>query len=416
MVDMSAGCESSPAALTIEQFKELARNATDDMLHSFVSECTNILHSRQTMKHNIPEQKLDELFKYVPDFLSKPSVSLDVSTNIPQLMEDFNVDNFSHELRTELESLGLEVGNKREVKTKWMVSNPLKHSNLNSFKGLKGAVEINDFKCIKTLMGLVNKHEDIVGEVNSCIVNCFRIKSGRHYAHSDNEDYLDKNCSIGTISIGPTRKFSIYEHKHKPEKILRSFNVEHGSLMIMKPGSQELTKHKIERQEGLSSNVRYSISFRRILSPEITPSISKSENTCSENSNVYSELKPTTLIVGTSIADDLDTKRLIGKSKHVDVVKICKRGGHIKTISAAVDGFYNSGKCKISQVNKIIVSLGTNDIRHCKSGVGHLYFPIINLIQMPRYLYNLYYLSDMLEGLQKTPILYKMSLSSTNCC
>ena len=375
MANMSAGCEGVSAPLTFEQIKVLAENATDDALKNIISECTNILQNRQAARHSVPESELNQLFKYVPDFLKNPDSSLDISTYLTPNEPGYNVDEFSKSLRTELESLGLEQGNRRVVKTKWLVNDPKTPPNLKGFKDLKGSVSIDNYKHIKALMELVNKHDDVVGELNGCIINCFRSDSSRHYAHADNEEYIDSACSIATVSLGHSRRFNIYENKHKPTKVLKSFNVEHGSLMIMQPGSQVKTKHKIEKFEGKSENVRYSISFRRLINHNTSETLNENPN---ENAP---EQLPTTLIVGTSIADELDTDRLIGKIRHTNVIKLCKRGGHIKTISNMADTFYNSGKCDIAQVKKIILSIGTNDIRWCRDGVGHLYYPLLNLVR-----------------------------------
>ena len=105
-------------------------------------------------------------------------------------------------------------------------------------------------------MDFVNQHSDIVGEVNGCIVNCFRSESSRHYPHADDEKYIDQSCSIATVSLGPSRTFNIYEHKHKHAKVLKSFQLDNGSLMIMQPGSQKATKHKIEPSNTTSDTVR----------------------------------------------------------------------------------------------------------------------------------------------------------------
>ena len=179
------------------------------------------------------------------------------------------------------------------------------------------------------------------------------------------------------LSIGPTRDFCIYENKHRPTKVIKTFQVENGSLMIMQPGSQKHTKHKIQKQSECSNVVRYSISFRRVHTT--TDNVSTSGNPGETPHNSVSD-PPVTLIIGTSIADDLDTKRLAGKNNSAKVVKLCKRGGHIQHISNTVDEYFKSDQCNSSAVHKIIVSMGTNDIRWCKSGVGHLYYPMQNFI------------------------------------
>ena len=149
--------------------------------------------------------------------------------------------------------------------------------------------------------------------------------------------------------------------------------------MLMQPGSQSATKHKIERNNLASDVVRYSISFRRVLSKSLSVPV---DNRASKNAAPAPKPEPpTTLVIGTSIADDLNAKLLEGRHGKAKVVKLCKRGGHINQISDLVDKYYKSGDCNVLSIKKIIVSVGTNDIRRCRNGVGHLFYPIVNLVQ-----------------------------------
>ena len=45
-----------------------------------------------------------------------------------------------------------------------------------------------------------------------------------------------------------------------------------------------------------------------------------------------------------------------------------------------MDSYYQSDECNVDSVKRVILSVGTNDIRYCRSGVGHLYYPILNLV------------------------------------
>ena len=81
------------------------------------------------------------------------------------------------------------------------------------------------------------------------------------------------------------------------------------------------------------------------------------------------------------IADDLDFVKLAGRRKSHNVVNLCKRGGKVEHLSATIDEYYKSEDCDPSVVNRVILSVGTNDIRRCRFGVGHLYYPVLNLMK-----------------------------------
>ena len=375
---MAAGCGGTTDTLALSDLLNHFNTASDEDLRTIVLHCSNLLQQRESAKKLVSNEFLLNNFKYLPNFLTKPSNSLDISTHLPE--QNYDGDQFVSDLRLELESLGLEDNKNSKVKTQWLVSNPVSHPDL------KNAKPLDKYEQISKLMSLVNKHEDVVGEVNGCIVNCFRNESARHYPHADDEKYIDQTCSIATLSIGPTRCFNIYEKKHKPVKVLKSFNVESGSLMLMQPGSQSMTKHKIEKQTESSDTVRYSISFRKL--------IDRDEHTATMGAKNVSPPTPTpepptTLIIGTSIPDDLNEHKLAGRHKSAKVIKLCKRGAHVKQISDLVDGFYKSKDCNPSNVDKVIMSIGTNDIRYCRNGVGHLFFPVRNLVQKVKTLFPL---------------------------
>lgn len=362
----------------MDSLKAFAPTASEEDLRFIISYCTNILQQRETSKSTVSGKFLDENFKYLPNFIRTPLNSHEISASEQSLNCNQNPDAFMANIRQELESLGLEEGNKAIVKTKWLVSDNNTQSNLKSFSSVtKNSDKIQKYPNISKLMELVNEHDDVIGELNGCIVNCFRGESSRHYAHADDEEYIDQSASIATVSLGPTRLFNIYEHKHRPSKVLKSFQLENGSLMIMQPGTQKQTKHKIEKQNEASALVRYSISFRKLTYGDAvntpTPSPVSQQASAVE--------PPTTVIIGTSIADDLDETKLAGRHNRAKVIKLCKRGGHISQISTMLDELYRSNDCNSSAVKKVIISVGTNDIRRCRTGIGHLFYPVRNLVR-----------------------------------
>lgn len=84
-------------------------------------------------------------------------------------------------------------------------------------------------------------------------------------------------------------------------------------------------------------------------------------------------LIPACLIAGDSISKRLDSEKL-GKGR-MKVLNISEGGNRIRDIQKSIETFvieYGSMYC----IQKILISMGSNDIRYCKNGVGHLQ-PII---------------------------------------
>ena len=100
------------------------------------------------------------------------------------------------------------------------------------------------------------------------------------------------------------------------------------------------------------------------------------------NSNMAtSDRTSTTLVLGTSIPYYLDYNKLSGSDGRTKVVNLCQRGAKISTLQNVLDDHYRS-EDNHANVNKIIISVGTNDIRNNKKhSVGHLYTPMENLVK-----------------------------------
>ena len=88
-------------------------------------------------------------------------------------------------------------------------------------------------------------------------------------------------------------------------------------------------------------------------------------------------MKRTTVLFGTSITAHVDGDRLAyGKRKCINV---SESGAKIEDISKMMDSFYYSNP-SADDVDKIIFSFGTNDIRSQKYGVNKFKKPIKELI------------------------------------
>lgn len=93
------------------------------------------------------------------------------------------------------------------------------------------------------------------------LLNLYRDGNDSNGWHSDNEKELGRDPIIASLSLGEERSFHI-KHNTKEEKF--KLNLEPGSLLLMKQGSQVHYKHQIPKTQ-LSKKPRINLTFRTIL-------------------------------------------------------------------------------------------------------------------------------------------------------
>jgi alkylated DNA repair dioxygenase AlkB len=112
----------------------------------------------------------------------------------------------------------------------------------------------------ETLAEIKSQVEKISGETfNSCLLNFYHDGADSMGWHSDDEPELDPNASIASVSLGAERKFSF---KHKRSKETVSTFLENGSLLLMKPPTQEHWLHTLRKSKKVSDG-RINLTFRR---------------------------------------------------------------------------------------------------------------------------------------------------------
>lgn len=98
-------------------------------------------------------------------------------------------------------------------------------------------------------------------EFNSILLNRYRNGSDSMGMHTDAEPELGINPAVATLSVGATREFRLH-HRLRKEK--RSYQLTHGSLLIMAGTSQHHWLHGIPKTKRPVGE-RISLTFRRIL-------------------------------------------------------------------------------------------------------------------------------------------------------
>lgn len=109
-----------------------------------------------------------------------------------------------------------------------------------------------------------------IGDFNCVLANYYRDCSDSMGWHSDDEPELGAHPTIASLSFGATRRFDL---RHKSSKQKASFELQHGSLLIMRGTTQECWEHALPKQKkagdllsGLEQS-RVNLTFRYIRSP-----------------------------------------------------------------------------------------------------------------------------------------------------
>ncbi|MQP24804.1 alpha-ketoglutarate-dependent dioxygenase AlkB [Flavobacterium sp. LMO8] len=113
-------------------------------------------------------------------------------------------------------------------------------------------------------MMFIKKKVDKISEQNftTVLANLYRNEKDSNGWHADNEKELGRNPIIASVSFGEERKFQL---KHISDKNVKlSLNLNHGSLLVMKEGSQIYYKHQIPKATQ-PKNARINLTFRTIL-------------------------------------------------------------------------------------------------------------------------------------------------------
>ena len=305
------------------------------------------------------------------------------SCNYVEHIEDFCADTELLDfLWAECESMDL--GSKKKVATQWLSSNKDPYIYPDSTPVHK-AKNIKEFPNINKLLSLVNESSEVTGPLDSCLILKYNSHQSSLTLHADDEPTIDQNKSICSFSIGCDRTIEFYEKSSKP-KLVKKARMTNNSLVVMRPGTQQHLKHCVRAEprssSSVGSQVRYALSFRavkKILAPTgLREEQNLSPVQVTDQGPVLVSPQPrkrVCLIAGDSYAARMDVEKL-AKGKVV-VENIAEGGSKMDKVQKQLEDYKASNPGK--DVTKIIVSVGTNDIRNCINGVNHLRGPLKNL-------------------------------------
>ena len=278
----------------------------------------------------------------------------------------------------------LEFGNNtRKASAKWLSSNkePYIYSDSDP---VHPALGITNFPAIGKLMEQINADDRFTGPVNSALILKYSCESTSTSLHADDEDHLDQTKSICNFSIGSTRSLEFFD-KANSRKAIKTIIMEDNSMTHMKPGTQQLLKHMVRGSTTKAPGVRYSISFRALNKQQsrcnktpCTMEMTLSSIPAMKPADVNPHKRRVCLIAGDSYPARLDAVRLSRKNA-VHVEMLADGGSKMEKVAKQLDDYATKNKDVI--VDKVCISVGTNDIRNCHNGVNHLVGPFKQFCQ-----------------------------------
>ncbi len=209
--DAAQKASGQPDNDILAQFNVLVDNADIITLREIVKVTSNLINSKVYPRAKVPsKEELDDMFKICPNIFDTVGTGNGSSHNTRSTTQSVESD-LTH-LQTELDSLGLcNSQNSNKVRTKWLIP----AGTSTTHRDLQNAEDISHYPEICKLRDCINKLPDCQGTLDGCIVNCYQSTSSRLRPHSDDEPYIDQNCSIATFSLGGTREFGIFTKSHR---------------------------------------------------------------------------------------------------------------------------------------------------------------------------------------------------------
>ena len=114
-----------------------------------------------------------------------------------------------------------------------------------------------------TLMFIKDKIEQTANQnFTTVLANLYRNEKDSNGWHADNEKELGRDPIIASVSFGEERKFQLKHNTNAEVKM--NLNLKHGSLLLMREGSQIHYKHQIPKATQ-PKNTRINLTFRTIL-------------------------------------------------------------------------------------------------------------------------------------------------------
>ena len=243
----------------------------------------------------------------------------------------------------------------RKSESQWLskVNKPYIYADTNPIHHAK---DITLLPSISKVMETFNSRFNC--KLDSCLVLKYASSSASTSLHADDEVTLDNSQPICNLSLGSTRKIEFLSNSGG--KLVREISMKDRSLVLMKPGTQQVMKHRVRAENTESESIRFSLSFRALA--KRPPSLPVKELSCNSSptspgrANIATDnvSRHVCLTAGDSYAAGLDTDKL-GRNC-VDVVSVARGGARIHHVMGQLKDFKSKNSSVI--VDKICISVG----------------------------------------------------------
>ena len=397
---------SSVAGKLISDLDEAVETIRNLISSLGIRECKEIVvaASSRIKKLEIEASKVDlndfhNLVQYIPNVLEQPNGHHGISFN--QVSSDVDdgestADTMLNALDTELRSLVSPVEGSTKLKTCWLLDDP-------SIAPFLDAQPMASFPYISQLKGIINNHDQCVGETNSCLISLYPSGNTNTRIHSDNNAYICPETSICNFSFGDERSIAFFNSKQHSSPPIQTIVLENKSMLVMQPGTQERLKHVILPNTD-STDARLCLSYRKVV--PLLPECNSGPDTTDPKS------PDATVLIGTSITKRINPAKIVGKFNKATFINCSTSGDTIRHASDKIDRLY-AGSGLVDHEDKpvpadlniknIIISVGTNDVRRKRNGVTDLYHPFLALLTKTRKLFpraNIYVQSLIPMGME----------------
>ena len=316
-----------------------------------------------------------------------------------EVVKDFlPSDFFDDGITAEVESLGLFSKKSTKPQTQWLSSDSRAYCFSDNNRNKHPSMDISQYPNICKLMERVNRVNPTTQDADAALIIVYNKDQAGIDFHDDGESLMDGSSSISTVTFGSARDVQFCDHSRFPRLPQHTVNCGNHDLMIMKPGCQQRLVHRVCRGNSKGEEVerRFVISFRKLSQPDSSPDdpeISFGEK--SPAAKIQKTAPPprstprVTLIVGDSHTIGLDGTKL-GRHGRKRVINLSKQGARIGDVREQIEGFYLSDEHASGGiiVDKVFVSVGTNDIRDCReNGTRALKIPLLYLAEQIKLLY-----------------------------
>ena len=272
-------------------------------------------------------------------------------------------------------------------------------------------LDLDQHPGIRDLLHKVNSEFNC--KLNSALVSFYRNGSVSARLHKDDEESLDPSEPIVVVSIGAVRRVEfVGDNQESFRSNARILDPQEFSAYVMKAGCQDSFRHRVRMNRKVKGS-RISISFRAFVAeserhvsfcPKPEPTVSQLNNTdcvtpksSKPSSGTVTDEAPKTsdqgfsrfqtspldsswaassaaatmagsgsneklcLLLGTSITQNVDGALMSKKNR--TVINLSASGANIEHLRKIAGDFYYENPYSVHKVDKIVVNVGTNEIK-----------------------------------------------------